>query len=124
MKLVMAKKGEAAFDHPVPLAPEAVAILRTVHRLSGRGELVFPGQRHAHKPLSENAIGYLYNRGRLARQARPPRVARGVLDDNERAGRAGRASQRPGSDRPHAGPCERGQGGRRIQSRRVHGAAA
>lgn len=37
-------------------------MLRAVHRLTGRNRLVFPGQRHSHRPLSENAIGYLYNR--------------------------------------------------------------
>lgn len=62
MKLSLDRKDEAAFDHVVPLAPEAVAALRAVRPLSGRGEMTFPGQRHAHKPLSENAIGYLYNR--------------------------------------------------------------
>jgi integrase len=62
MKLTQDRKDEQAFDHIVPLAPEAVDVLRAVHRLTGRGELVFPGQRHAHIPLSENAVGYLYNR--------------------------------------------------------------
>lgn len=62
MKLTAARKDDAAFDHVVPLAPEAVEVLRAVWKLSGRGALVFPGQRHVHRPLSENAIGYLYNR--------------------------------------------------------------
>lgn len=95
MKLVMAKKGEAAFDHPVPLAPEAVDVLRTVRRLSGRGELVFPGQRHAHKPLSENAIGYLYNRAGWHGRHVPHgwRAAFSTIM-NERAEREGRASDR------------------------------
>lgn len=62
MKLALDRKDEAAFDHIVPLAPAAVDVLRAARVLSGRGKLVFPGQRHAHKPLSENAIGYLYNR--------------------------------------------------------------
>jgi integrase len=62
MKLALDRKEESAFDHIVPLAPAAVDVLRAARVLSGRGRLVFPGQRHAHKPLSENAIGYLYNR--------------------------------------------------------------
>lgn len=62
MKVTQDRKDEQAFDHIVPLAPEAVDVLRAIHQLTGRGELVFPGQRHAHIPLSENAIGYLYNR--------------------------------------------------------------
>lgn len=62
MKLILDRKDEESFDHVVPLSWQAVDLLREAHRLTGRGKLVFPGQRHAHKPLSENAIGYLYNR--------------------------------------------------------------
>lgn len=62
MKLVLDRKDEEAFEHLVTLPWQAVDVLRAVRRLTGRGKLVFPGQRHAHKPLSENAIGYLYNR--------------------------------------------------------------
>lgn len=62
MKLTAERKEDQAFDHTVPLSPAAVDALRAVQALSGRGKLIFPGQRHAHRPLSENAIGYLYNR--------------------------------------------------------------
>jgi len=62
MKLALDRKDEVAFDHIVPLAPAAVDVLRAARALSGRNELVFPSQRHAHKPISENAVGYLYNR--------------------------------------------------------------
>ncbi|WP_343227764.1 tyrosine-type recombinase/integrase [Sphingobium phenoxybenzoativorans] len=62
MKLVLDRKDEEAFEHIVPLSWQAVEVLRETRRLSGRGKLVFPGHRHAHRPLSENAIGYLYNR--------------------------------------------------------------
>ncbi|MBZ9649972.1 integrase arm-type DNA-binding domain-containing protein [Sphingobium sp. 3R8] len=62
MKLVLDRKDEESFEHIVPLSWQAVDVLREVRRLTGRGSLVFPGQRHAHRPLSENAIGYLYNR--------------------------------------------------------------
>lgn len=62
MKLALDRKDEAAFDHVVPMAPASVEVLEAARQLSGRGALVFPGQRHAHIPLSENAIGYLYNR--------------------------------------------------------------
>jgi len=56
------RKYEAGGDHLVPLAPESVAVLRAAWKLSGRGELVFPGNRQAHRPMSENALGYLLNR--------------------------------------------------------------
>ncbi|WP_336974125.1 tyrosine-type recombinase/integrase [Sphingobium aromaticiconvertens] len=62
MKLILDKKDEEEFEHLVPLPWQAVDLLREVRRLTGRASLVFPGQRHTHKPLSENAIGYLYNR--------------------------------------------------------------
>lgn len=62
MKLIMDLKDEEEFEHLIPLSWQAVDVLRAARRLTGRGKLVFPGQRHSHRPLSENAIGYLYNR--------------------------------------------------------------
>lgn len=56
------RKDEAGGDHLVPLAPESVAVLRAAWKLSGQGKLVFPGNRQAHRPMSENALGYLLNR--------------------------------------------------------------
>ena len=37
-------------------------VLRALWPLTEGGELVFPGSRHGHRPMSENAIGYLLNR--------------------------------------------------------------
>jgi len=62
MKLILDRKDEEAFEHLVPLSRQAVAVLRAMRKLTGRNKLVFPSQRHAHRPMSENAIGYLYNR--------------------------------------------------------------
>jgi len=62
MKLILDRKDEEAFEHLVPLSREAVAVLRAMRKLTGRNRLVFPSQRHTHRPMSENAIGYLYNR--------------------------------------------------------------
>ena len=42
--------------HIVPLSSQAVAILRELHPLTGRGEYVFPGVRSARRPMSENTI--------------------------------------------------------------------
>ena len=53
------KDGE---PHLVPLAPASLAALERLRPLTGHGKLVFPSLRHAHLPLSENAIGYLLNR--------------------------------------------------------------
>lgn len=42
--------------HIVPLSKQAIAILRELHPLTGRGRYVFPGGRSAARPMSENAI--------------------------------------------------------------------
>lgn len=42
--------------HIVPLASQAVAILRELHALTGHGEFVFPGARTNGRPMSDNAI--------------------------------------------------------------------
>ncbi len=42
--------------HQVPLSPQAVAILRAAHKVSGAGKLAFPGLRGATRPLSENTF--------------------------------------------------------------------
>lgn len=43
-------------EHLVPLATQAVAILRELHALTGSGEYVFPGARDRHQPMSNAAI--------------------------------------------------------------------
>ena len=43
-------------DHLVPLASQAVAILREIHALTGTGRFVFPGARSNGRPMSDNAI--------------------------------------------------------------------
>jgi integrase len=40
----------------------AVAVLRAAHVLTGRGPLVFPSNRNARRPMSENTLSYFYNR--------------------------------------------------------------
>ncbi|OZB52905.1 MAG: integrase [Stenotrophomonas sp. 14-69-23] len=42
--------------HIVPLAPQAVEILKGLHPLTGRGEYVFPSERGKGRPMSENTI--------------------------------------------------------------------
>ena len=43
-------------QHIVPLARQAVEILRELHPLTGSGRLVFPGARSNQRPMSDNAI--------------------------------------------------------------------
>ena len=42
--------------HVVPLATQAVALLRELHPLTGRGRYVFPSARTADRPMSDNAV--------------------------------------------------------------------
>lgn len=59
---IPAERMKMSREHLVPLSRQAVAVLDAVRRLTGRGPLVFPNSRRAHRPMSENAIGYLLNR--------------------------------------------------------------
>jgi len=43
-------------EHLVPLAPQAVAILRELHALTGRRRYVFPGARDPNRAMSDAAI--------------------------------------------------------------------
>ena len=52
-RFTASKTGQA---HIVPLARQAVAILRELHPLTGSRDLVFPGARSPHRPMSENTV--------------------------------------------------------------------
>jgi integrase len=42
--------------HIVPLSRQALEVLRTLHLVTGRGALLFPGERDHAKPMSNNTI--------------------------------------------------------------------
>jgi integrase len=42
--------------HLVPLARQAVEVLQDLQQLTGGGELVFRGERHHHRPMSDNTV--------------------------------------------------------------------
>lgn len=42
--------------HLVPLSNQAVEVLRGLHPLTGRGAMVFPGERDHERPVSENSV--------------------------------------------------------------------
>lgn len=95
MKLALDRKDDASYEHIVPLSRQAVEALVAIRPLTGRYKLVFPSERHAHRPMSENAIGYLYNRcGYHGRHV--PHGWRAAFSTilNERAEREGRAGDR------------------------------
>lgn len=62
MKLRLMHKDDEARDHLVPLVKQTVEAIGALLTATGRGPLAFPNTRHSHKPMSENAIGYLLNR--------------------------------------------------------------
>lgn len=53
---IPASKMKVREAHTVPLAPQALAILRELQPLTGRGRYLFPSLRSLGKPMSENTV--------------------------------------------------------------------
>ncbi|SHM18800.1 integrase arm-type DNA-binding domain-containing protein [Rhodanobacter sp. OK091] len=53
---IPAEKMKMREPHLVPLAPQAVVILRELHALTGKGRYVFPSARSPQRPMSNNAV--------------------------------------------------------------------
>ena len=51
--------------HIVPLSKQAVELLESIKPLTGRSPFVFPNSRHAHEPMSENALSFACKRAGL-----------------------------------------------------------
>lgn len=62
MKLDPDAKGDEAFDHDVPLPPQAVAVLHALRPLTGRLALLFPSAKSTREPMSDAAISTTYKR--------------------------------------------------------------
>lgn len=60
--LIPAARMKMKEAHKVPLSRQAVEVIEVLRELTGRMPFVFPNGRNAHKPMSENALGYLLNR--------------------------------------------------------------
>lgn len=56
------RKEEIGGDHLVPLTRQAISVLKALWPFTGEVELLFTNARHVHRPMSENAIGYLLHR--------------------------------------------------------------
>jgi len=54
--IIPADKMKMGVTHIVPLAKQAVEVLREIQPLTGRGKYVFPGERDHDRPMSDNAI--------------------------------------------------------------------
>lgn len=50
------RKAEQEGDHLVPLSTQAVAVIRALRPLTGGFQLMFPSERHVHRPISENTL--------------------------------------------------------------------
>jgi integrase len=55
MKRELREKQHGA-PHLVPLPKQAVAVLRDLHKLTGHATMVFRGERHHHRAMSENTV--------------------------------------------------------------------
>lgn len=113
MKLSNELKQDQEFEHLVPLCRQAVAVLRVAHRISGRGPLVFPGNRSGWRPMSENTLSYFYNRCGYARHGRP------AHDDVSGADRAARAAKQV-HERIAGLDCARSRAGLIVAAGSIH----
>lgn len=89
------RKAEAGGDHLVPLARQSVEILKVLHTLTGDLELLFPGERYTHRPISENTLRALLIRAGYY-QRHVPHGFRAAFSTimNERAKALGNADDR------------------------------
>lgn len=53
---IPAERMKMRTEHIVPLAPQAVEVLKTLQTISGQRSLLFPGERDHAKPMSNNTI--------------------------------------------------------------------
>lgn len=98
MKGDQERKAEEDGDHLVPLAPASVEILRCMVKLTGDLELVWPSDRHPHRPMSENTLRALLIRAGYY-QRHVPHGFRAAFSTimNERCERAWRAAGHKGA---------------------------
>ena len=72
-------------QHIVPLATQAVVILRELHMLTGHGTYVFPGARSSSRPMCDNAILAAFRRMGIAKDEMSGHgfraMARTILDE-------------------------------------------
>lgn len=62
MKLSFERKDDPSFEFIVPLSAQAVELFKLAIAETQRLPYLFPNTRHAHRPISDAAIGAMYNR--------------------------------------------------------------
>lgn len=97
MKGDLDRKADELYDHVVPLAPQAVAVINAVRAVNGDLPLVFPSDRHVRKPMSENTLRALLIRAGYY-QRHVPHGFRAAFSTimNERCERSWRAAGHKG----------------------------
>ena len=72
-------------DHIVPLSRQAMAILKELYAVTGRGRYLFPGGRTNGRPMSENAVNAAFRRMGIGRDEMTGHgfraMARTILDE-------------------------------------------
>jgi len=72
-------------EHIVPLATQAIEILEELQSLTGSGRYLFPGQRSAHRPMSNNAVLSAFRRMEIGKDDMSGHgfraIARTILDE-------------------------------------------
>ena len=71
MKQELEQREDESFNHPVPLGLAASDVLREAWKFSAGSNYVFPGAHSIHKPMSENALSYLFLREGLRKRHVP-----------------------------------------------------
>jgi integrase len=89
------RKAEAEGDHVVPLSRQALDVIAALRPLTGDLPLMFPSDRHVHKPMSENTLRTLLIRAGYY-QRHVPHGFRAAFSTimNERAKEIGRPDDR------------------------------
>jgi len=62
MKLSVEDNSNDGFGHAVPLAPQAIAVLRALRLFPGFRDLVFPSDKRWREPMSDATISTMYKR--------------------------------------------------------------
>ncbi|MBT7950017.1 MAG: site-specific integrase, partial [Gammaproteobacteria bacterium] len=61
---IPAKRMKMKTEHIVPLSKQAISVLEELQSITGQYELIFPGERSRHRPMSENTLLFaLYRMG-------------------------------------------------------------
>jgi integrase len=82
---IKADRMKMRIAHLVPLSKQAVAILREIHPLTGRGKYVFSSEQTSTRPMSENTLNFALRRMGFAKNEMSVHgfraMARTVLDE-------------------------------------------